>query len=149
MWFLGTTRSLSSRSIPLLLPPAPRRGLNNGSIAALTVVKQLWPQRNLSPRGWVILAAPAPGRRPPLRKRVRAWQSDLLCLTPPLPPSRNQRTVPFPLPLLGGVCTRGIECDSMVSVGPIRTTVCGSSAQLGLPAPDPSPYYFLRRPEGV
>ena len=90
----------------------------NDSIAALIVVKQLWPQRNLSPRGWVILAAPALGRCPPLRKRVWAWQSDCFCLSPPLPPSRNQRTVPFPLPLLGRVCTRGIECDSMVSVGP-------------------------------
>ena len=49
---------------------ATRRGLNIDSIAALIVVKQLWRKRNLSPRGWVILAAPAPGR-PPLRKRVQ------------------------------------------------------------------------------
>ena len=49
---------------------ATRRGLNIDSIAALIVVKQLWRKRNLSPRGWVILAATAPGR-PPLRRRVQ------------------------------------------------------------------------------
>ena len=48
---------------------ATRRGLNVDSIAALILVKQLWRKRNLSPRGWVILAAMAPNR-PPLRKRV-------------------------------------------------------------------------------
>ena len=48
---------------------ATRRGLNVDSIAALILVKQLWRKRNLSPRGWVILAATAPDR-PPLRKRV-------------------------------------------------------------------------------